>query len=97
MLTGKKSKLVKLRVTLDEHTQLTALARAEGNLSALVRKQVFGRQDESVRYLVRIHSSLLQIARTATQDRVSLNLTLVLVQLAIIERHLVELLTQAKK
>jgi hypothetical protein len=95
-----KSKLVKLRVTPEEHVQLLDLARDEGGLSALIRKRIFGRHSSrppvrtDVVLLGRIHSCLQTIARALPDRADPFNALQVLVQLQTIEHHIAQLLTR---
>jgi len=100
--TNKKSKLLKIRVTPDEHATLTTIAESCGGISAVIRKRVFCGRVIGYRpglknavALGQMHSSLLQIARSLAEHEHTLSLTLILSQLVAIERHLNEVLTKA--
>lgn len=95
----KKSKLVKLRVTPEEHERLCVLAHHEGGFSALIRKRIFSESVRSpikadVLLVARIHGSLQQIARTLPDQEKGLNRVEVLVQLKAIDEHLTQLLAR---
>jgi hypothetical protein len=96
-----KTKMVKLRVTPDEYSQLATLARPAGGVSALIRKRVFGGRVigyragfDAVLHLARMHTYLLQIAEGVCRHEDTLSLALVLSQLVAIERQVNTLLTQ---
>lgn len=91
-----KTKLVKVRMTPEEHQRLAALARNEGSISAFIRKQAFGSQNDAVLYLARIHCGILEIARTVGQHDTALSVTELLAHFVAIERHLNDLVSQRK-
>src|SRR5437867_2296465 len=104
MPTVKKTKFIKLRVTPEQHGAFTRLARAEGGVSAILRKRIFGGRVighragfDSALLLARIHNGILQIARNVSHPDDTLSVALVLSQLVAIERQLTELLIHTKK
>ncbi len=91
---NRRTKIIRIRTTAEEHTALAALAAGEASVSAFARKQLFGRQSETALRLVRIHGIVQQIARALSQDKDSLGLVQVLAHLLAVERALTELLNR---
>lgn len=94
MPSKKRTELVKLRLTPAERSQLDAAARDEKNISDFVRKQVFGRQSETVLTIGRIHGQMLQIGRALVNADDSVSVTQALAYLVAIEAQLSELLNR---
>ena len=94
MQAAKKTKLLKLRLTAAEHLTLSGLASGDASVSAFVRKQLFGRTSEVVFRLASIHAGVLQIARTATQEKDTFGVVQILARLGAIERAITELVNR---
>jgi hypothetical protein len=84
----RKTRLIQVRLSGEEFVAITAMGKPIGGISALVRKQVFGKgvspiKKEAVRELARIGVSLNLIARQVTNCQQIETVEIVAILLAI--------------